>query len=127
MTEGIIIVASVGLIGIFVIMAFAHLHNTIIRAFLMLINYIGDISLMLTRQMIVVSRKRKAVINMASKSNVDPVVKAIRDEGKKTRKETQELKTRLTQVRKDLNVLQKVITSKKFKAVVNLLAKGADE
>ena len=37
------------------------------------------------------------------------MVKFIFEQHKKTRKETQEIKTRLTQVRKDLNLIEKIV------------------
>lgn len=44
--------------------------------------------------------------------NRNTIVEIVVDDGKKTRKESQEIKTRLTQVRKDLNLIDIKVTAR---------------
>jgi hypothetical protein len=58
--------------------------------------------------------------------NRNTIVEILVREGKLTRKETQEIKTRLTQVRKDLNVIEPKIAGNVFKSVMKMANDQAD-
>lgn len=71
----------------------------------------------LDRNMKLEFRKLKRSVAKSNHLEHEKTKKYIKDDGKLTRKEQQETKTRLTQVKKDLNTIEKATKKKKVKKV----------
>ena len=84
----LVMVIAIGLIVLFNVLAFAKLHSRVDQ---------------LLRAISIVAKDLEWTVYDARNN----VVETTATQHKKTRKETQEIKTRLTQARKDLNVIEK--------------------
>lgn len=84
----LITVVTVGIIALLNIMAFAYFHKGLI---------------LLAKKVI----EQQLEIEKYIEENRNTIVEVVVNQHSKTRKDQQEIKTRLTQVRKDLNVIER--------------------